>query len=265
MQRGLTRGVQGCGYARGSMTPPSDAPAARTASPRLRNFHHQVLDALGARIVGGGYAEGEQLPTESQLAESFGASRLIIREAMKSLAAKGLVSIRPRTGTHVLPRGEWNLFDPAVLGWHAERPFDRQLIADLMELRQAIEPLAARLAAERATSDEIAAIRQACDAMASAARRSDYIEADLRFHRAVVQACGNPFMVQLATALSAVWKTSFQASSGDWGPDAQAMALHQRLSDAIESRDAPAAQAAVLSLIDRATARIDGSAVDRSS
>ncbi|WP_311222899.1 MULTISPECIES: FadR/GntR family transcriptional regulator [unclassified Acidovorax] len=235
-------------------------PAAPATAPRLRNFHHQVLDALGSRIVMGGYAEGEQLPTEPQLAESLGASRLIIREAMKSLAAKGLVSIRPRTGTHVLPRTQWNLFDPAVLAWHGEQPFAPQLIADLMELRQTIEPLAARLAAQRATPQELLAIGEACAAMASAGTRSAYIEADLRFHGAVMRACGNQFIVQLANALSAVWKTSFQASSDDWGPDAQAMALHQRLHDAIAARDPQAAEAAVLALIERATARIEGSA-----
>ena len=224
--------------------------------PRLRNFHHQIVDAVGASIVAGHYAEGAKLPTEPQLAESYGASRLIIREAMKSLAAKGLVSIRPRTGTHVLPRAEWNLFDPAVLGWQSEAPPDKQLIADLMELRQTIEPLAARLAAARAQPPQVAEIRAAFEAMAQARTQAGYIEADLRFHGAVVRSCGNQFIMQLETALSAVWKTSFQASSDGWGPDAEALALHRTLVESIEAHDAPAAEAAVLALIDRAVVRI---------
>ncbi|MCT9810706.1 FadR family transcriptional regulator [Acidovorax sp. Be4] len=224
--------------------------------PRLRNFHHQIVDAVGASIVAGRYAEGSQLPTEPQLAETYGASRLIIREAMKSLAAKGLVSIRPRTGTHVLPRSEWNLFDPAVLGWQSEAPPDPQLIADLMELRQTIEPLAARLAASRAQPQQVADIREAFEAMAQAQTQVTYIQADLRFHGAVVRSCGNQFIMQLETALSAVWKTSFQASSDAWGPDAQALALHQSLLHAIEAHDPQGAEAAVLALIARAVVRI---------
>lgn len=112
------------------------------SSSQLRNFHQQIVDALGSSIVAGHFAEGIQLPTEPELANTYGASRLIIREAMKSLAAKGLVSIRPRTGTHVLPRSKWNLFDPSVLDWYARLPPDKKLMADLMELRQAIEPQA---------------------------------------------------------------------------------------------------------------------------
>ncbi len=220
--------------------------------PRLRNFHHQIVDAVGASIVAGRYAEGEQLPTEPQLAETYGASRLIIREAMKSLAAKGLVSIRPRTGTHVLPRAEWNLFDPAVLGWQSEAPPDKKLIADLMELRQTIEPLAAA----RALPPQVAEIREAFEAMAKAQTQASYIEADLRFHGAVVRSCDNQFIQQLETALSAVWKTSFQASSDAWGPDAQALELHRSLLHSIEGRDPQGAESAVLALIARAVVRI---------
>ncbi len=224
--------------------------------PLLRNFHDQMVEALGSKIVAGGYAQGEQLPTEPQLAEAYGASRMIIREAMKSLSAKGLVSIRPRTGTHVLPRTQWNLFDPAVLGWHSAALFDDKLIADLMELRRAIEPLAARLAAARCAPADVEALRSAYLAMAGASERAAYIDADMRFHGAVVRACGNQFIVQLENALSAVWKTSFQASSDPWGPDAQALGLHKALLDAIDGRDASAAEAAVFALIERATVRI---------
>lgn len=230
--------------------------------PVLQNFHHQIVAALGQKIVAKGFAEGEQLPTESQLAEEFGASRLSIREAMKSLAAKGLVSIRPRTGTHVLPRSRWNLFDTSVLEWHGSIAFDSKIIADLLELRRAIEPLAARLAAQRGAPEDIAALREAYSAMEAARDQSTYIAADLRFHGAVVSACGNQFMQQLENALAAVWKTSFQASSSKWGPDAQALALHKALLDAVESRNAENAEVAVLALIDRATVRIERVAVE---
>jgi GntR family galactonate operon transcriptional repressor len=223
--------------------------------PKLQNFHTQIVESLGSSIVVGTYQEGAQLPTETQLAQAYGASRLVIREAMKSLAAKGLVSVRPRTGTHVLPRSQWNLFDPTVLAWHGGT-FDKKLIADLVELRRAIEPLAARLAAERAGDDEIDELRNAYEAMASARVREDYIKADLKFHGTVVRACGNQFILQLETALSQVWKTSFRASSGAWGPDSRALALHRTLLNAIEKGRPKAAESATLALIERATERI---------
>lgn len=227
------------------------------SQPRLKNFHHQIVDAIGGSIVAGDFAEGEQLPTEDQLAQTYGASRLSIREAMKSLASKGLVSIRPRTGTHVQARQEWNLFDPAVLAWYGNLPNDRKLLEDLMELRQAIEPVAAKLAAKRARPQDIDAIRIAFSAMEEAKNKQSYIEADLLFHDAVIKSSGNQFMIQLGTALSAVWRTSFQASSDDWGPDPQALALHRTLLDAITGKKPAAAEQAVLALIRRAASRIE--------
>ena len=228
------------------------------STPRLRNFHHQLVDAVGRDIVTGAYQQGAQMPTEPQLAETYGASRMIVREAMKSLAAKGLVSIRPRTGTHVLPRAQWNLFDPSVLNWHDVGNFDARLISDLIELRLAIEPLAARLAATRATEKELEDLRAAYDAMAGAGKRADYIEADLRFHGVVVRACGNLFIQQLETALAAVWRTSFQASTSSSGaPDQSALLLHRELLDAIVQHDAEGAAQAVYALIARATTRIE--------
>ncbi|MGB3070961.1 MAG: FadR/GntR family transcriptional regulator [Ottowia sp.] len=232
--------------------------AGMQSPPRLRNFHHQLVEMVGRDIVTGTYSVDTQMPTEPELAKTYGASRLIVREAMKSLAAKGLVSIRPRIGTHVLPRAQWNLFDPAVLSWHDQSDFDSKLLADLIELRLAIEPLAARLAATRASADEVADLRSAYDAMAGAGQRDSYIEADLRFHGLVVRACGNPFIQQLETALSAVWKTSFRAStSGTGAPDAAALKLHWQLLDAIGRRAPNDAESAAHALIARATARID--------
>lgn len=226
------------------------------SSSQLRNFHQQIVDALGSSIVAGHFAEGIQLPTEPELANTYGASRLIIREAMKSLAAKGLVSIRPRTGTHVLPRSKWNLFDPSVLDWYARLPPDKKLMADLMELRQAIEPQAAHLAALRAEPADMETLQVAYQAMAGASNREDYIDADLRFHGAVVHASGNVFFRQLEMALSAVWTMSFRASSDQWGPDPTALTLHKTLLDAISFRNATAAENAVRALIDRAVMRI---------
>ncbi len=227
--------------------------------PPLKNFHAQIMDSLGSDIVTGVLAPGRQLPTEAELAESFQASRLLIREAMKSLAAKGLVSIRPRIGTHVLPREQWNLFDPAVLSWYGKVPLDAKFIADLLELRSAIEPLAARLAAARAEPQMLEALRSAYEAMATAKDQASYIEADLKFHGTVLRSCGNQFIQQLEAALSEVLKTSFTASSQAWGPDGKSLALHRNLLNAIAGGSSGDAEQASLALIERASERIHSS------
>ena len=227
------------------------------STPRPKNFHDQIVDTLGRRMVAGELAAGERMPPEAQLAESLGVSRLALREAMKTLAAKGMVSIRTRTGTHVLPRRVWNLFDPAVLQWHAQGALDDKFVADLMQLRRLIEPAAARLATLKATPMQLQAIRVAFEAMVQAKDDGAYIAADLGFHGAVLDACDNAFIGQLQGAIAEVLKVSFNASASPLPDDREkALALHRALLLALEARDPVAAAAAVDRLIDRATERI---------
>ena len=227
------------------------------ATARPKNFHDQIVDTLGRRMVAGELAPGERMPPEAPLAESLGVSRLALREAMKTLAAKGMVSIRTRTGTHVQPRQAWHLFDPAVLQWHAQGPLDEKFVTDLMQLRRVIEPAAARLAARQATKSQLQAIRAAYLAMVQAADPAAYVVADLAFHGGVLEACDNAFIGQLQGAISEVLRVSFQASASPLPDDREkALALHRALLDALEARDAEAAAAAVDRLIDRATERI---------
>jgi GntR family transcriptional regulator, galactonate operon transcriptional repressor len=227
------------------------------AAPRPRNFHDQIVDLLGRRMVAGELAPGARIPPEPQLAASLGVSRLALREAMKTLAAKGMVVIRPKTGTHVQPRAAWNLFDPDLLKWHAVQPLDDRFVADLMELRRMIEPAAARIAALRASRAQLKGVREAYAAMAAAPDQASYIAADLRLHAAVLEACDNPFIAQLQGAISEVLKVSFSASSSPL-PDehAHALALHEALVVALEARDEQAAAQAVERLIERAGQRI---------
>jgi DNA-binding FadR family transcriptional regulator len=230
-----------------------------TAPPRPRNFHDQIVDLLGQKMVGGELEPGSRIPPEPQLAQSLGVSRLALREAMKTLAAKGMVSIRPKTGTHVAPRSAWNLFDADLLKWHAGRPLDDRFVADLMELRRMIEPAAARIAAERASKAQLKAVREAYEAMVAAADEAAYIAADLRFHGAVLDACDNQFIRHLQGAISEVLKVSFRASSSSAAhAHAQALRLHETLLVALERRDVDAAAAAVEALIERAGERIRG-------
>src|SRR5476649_1760750 len=109
-----------------------------------RTFQEQVLDRLGHDICSGRYMPGEVLPSEMELCERFGISRIVVREAIKSLVAKGMLVVRPKVGTTVLDPMYWNLFDPSIISWRAHPSvLNRALSRDLMELRRIVEPAAA--------------------------------------------------------------------------------------------------------------------------
>ena len=107
---------------------------------------------------------------KSELAEQFGVSRQAVREALKVLAAKGLVTSRRRAGTFVVPRANWNLLDPDVIAWHPPEKFSPAFLRDIIELRRLIEPAAAAFAAERGGAEQVARIAAALAAMTSAER-----------------------------------------------------------------------------------------------
>lgn len=220
----------------------------------MTTLHRRVLDEMGQQICAGRFAPGDILPAEPILAEQMQVSRITIRETMKSLSAKGMLAVRRRYGTIVLPRSEWQLFDPDVIMWRARSgTVDAGLIDDLMELRTIIEPAAARLAARRATPQDRLALRKAFNAMARAvAGHGDYVPADLAFHGAILSACHNQFVQQMQNALSAILRTSFELSSEIQGGPARSLPMHEALCMAIEQGDAAAAEAAVLTLIARA-------------
>lgn len=229
------------------------------AAIRPKSIHDQIVDTLGRQIVSGEFPAHSQIPTEMVLAESLGIGRLAVREAMKALAARGLVVIRPKTGTQVLPREHWNLFDPQILNWLTQKPLGGKFLDDLIELRRAIEPTAARLAAARREPEDLARMRGDFQAMQAARTREDYIAADLAFHGALLRASGNQFIRQLEGALSGVLRASFTASRGAHVADSKALQLHESLLLACEAGDAAAAQAAVERLIDRAVTNIQAS------
>ena len=225
----------------------------RTTAPRA-TFQEQVLDTLGRDICSGRIRPGQLLPPEADLCVRFGFSRIVIREAIKSLAAKGLLEVARRVGTLVLEPTRWNLFDPDIIGWRAESAaLDPTLQRDLMEMRRVIEPAAVRLAALRASDDDRRNLRAAYMALARAvAGKGDYVKADLAFHTTMLSACGNQFLRQMQDAMGALLRVSFDVITTKPGGPAHSLPLHEAVCEAIERGDADAAERATLLLIDGA-------------
>ncbi|MBI3367618.1 MAG: FadR family transcriptional regulator [Burkholderiales bacterium] len=229
--------------------------ATRTVAPRA-TFQEQVLRQLGRDICTGRFRPGQVLPSEPDLSERFGFSRIVIREAIKSLAAKGLIEVRRRVGTLVLEPTRWNLFDPEVIMWRAESiEVDPTMSRDLAELRRVVEPAAVRLAALRASDDARKALRAAYMAMERAvAGKGNYVTADLAFHAIILSACGNQYLRQMQEAMSAILQASFRIISEKPGGPAFSLPMHEAVCVAIERGDADAAERAALVLIEQAEA-----------
>ncbi|UUP19155.1 Pyruvate dehydrogenase complex repressor [Nitratireductor thuwali] len=232
--------------------------------PLRRTSHSHVVNELGREIVSGAIPIGSILPGDNELADRFKVSRTVLREAMKTLSAKGLIVPRARIGTRVTERKQWNLFDADVLSWHLERGFDRLFLIHLSEMRLSFEPSAAELAAKRATPENVRALLRIADEMSSAGTPEDLIRADLQFHLTVLQACENPFMYNVGSLIEAALVGAFGLSSPD-RPSREFQEIghsHHLIAEAISRRDPPAAAEAMRQVIligrDHALGRVDG-------
>jgi len=224
----------------------------------IKNVHGHTLDQLGEAIVGGRHPPGASIPPEPVLCDELGVSRTVVREAVKSLVAKGMLVTGPKVGTRVLPSEQWNWFDPDVVAWQAKAGLTREFLRDLQELRRVVEPAAVRLAAERATAADIAGIEQAYAGMKQAIEQGgDYVKSDLAFHQGLLRACHNRMVVQMSKALGALLRTSFELSTAKPDGPAQSLPLHRAVLDAVIARNPAKAEKAILVLIDGAADDIE--------
>ena len=224
----------------------------------LRNVHGGTVDLLGEAIVTGRYPVASSLPPEPMLCEELGVSRTVVREAVKSLIAKGLLVTGPKLGTRVLAQAHWNWFDPQVVAWQSRAGLSREFLRDLQELRRLVEPAAVRLAAQRATPEDVCEIEAAFDGMKSAIEHGgDYVGADLRFHQGLLSAGHNRMVAQMGKALGALLRTSFEISTARPDAPAQSLALHRAVLDAVIERSPRRAERAILVLIDAANDDIE--------
>lgn len=224
----------------------------------IKNVHGNTLDALGEAIVAGRYPPGSTVPPEPTLCEELGVSRTVVREAVKSLAAKGLVTTGPKVGTRVLASDQWNWFDPSVVAWQSKVGLTREYLRDLQELRRVVEPAAVRMAAQRATREDVAELEQAYAGMKHAIEEGgDYVTYDLRFHQGLLKACHNRMLIQMSKALAALLRTSFEISTSRKDGPRQSLPLHRAVLDAVAAHQPALAEKAILVLIDGASEDIE--------
>ncbi|KTR24938.1 FadR/GntR family transcriptional regulator [Curtobacterium citreum] len=219
-----------------------------------RGLHAQVLETLGQQIVDGLLRPGTVVHPEA-VAEEYGVSRSVVREALRVLQSLGLVEPRQRVGTLVRPASSWELLAPTVIRWRGASPAYFSQQRELLELRLGVEPVAAALAATNTTTtaDTTAAVLAAATDMAAACDRDDsraYLEADVRFHRALLAASGNAVFAHFAGTVEALLRTRTSESRDTitrWTHDAAAR--HVAVARAVVDGDADAASSAATALL----------------
>lgn len=225
----------------------------KVGSERL---HGAIARDLGVAIVSGDLPPGHVLGNEIEFSERLAVSRSAYREAVRTLAAKGLVESRPRTGTRVLPTARWNLLDPDVLAWLFESEPSEDIVDGLFELRLIVEPAAATLAALRRTDDDLSQMRDALETMERMTLRTDEgRSADRDFHQAVLAATRNPPLISLASTIGAGvrFTTLYKQRKRRLPPDP--MPEHWAVFSAIEAGDGALAKAAMETLVTSALAQ----------
>lgn len=234
----------------------ADGAVIRAASTRRQtggahSLRDGVTTLIAQRILSGRYPEGAAIPVEADLVAEFGVSRTVLREAVRTLAAKGLLETRQRAGTLVPAKPSWHLLDPDVLSWMGGIDPDRDFTFGLIEARAVIEPAAAALAAERSTARDLAAMETAYLAMCAAA--ADDVEAsiraDLDFHLAILRASRNPVFANLGDVVGAALLSVFRLTTTASENYAATLAVHERVLQAIRMRDAPRARAEMEGLL----------------
>jgi len=216
-----------------------------------RGVHELVIEEIGASIIAGDFPPGALLPSEAELCEAMGVSRTGLREALRVLAAKGLVEAKPKVGTLVRAREHWNYLDADILAWRLRSRDADTVIGELYELRHLIEPMAAALAARNANAADLETMLKAYRDMEAAGDDGVKITApDLKFHRAIIEASGNRLFSSLAHVLQAALSVNFDLVRDAPRGHRHSMPAHQKVLEAIADRNANAARVAMQELIE---------------
>jgi DNA-binding FadR family transcriptional regulator len=230
------------------MTPYSEAPSTHRVE-RPASLVEQTVQRLARNIVSGLYA-GETLPTQDELAREFEVSRTVMREALSMLVSRGMLDVRTKTGTRARPMREWQVLNRDVVEWRFLRTPEDEFMRDLVDFRVEIEVRAARLAAERASAEDLASIHEAF-AVFEKHKVDDpqFMVVDENLHAAILKASNNRFFDQMAPIVRAALSLVSKAQRALPQMGDQVIEAHRKVVTAIEARDADGAEAAMRALL----------------
>jgi DNA-binding FadR family transcriptional regulator len=216
--------------------------------------HLEIAATLGGEILSGARLPGSRLPSMDEMFQIFGVSRLVVREVMRTLAAKGMVTSKARIGTRVSDPAQWNWLDPQVLSWRSELGLDRAFLTQLTQVRLALEPAAASLAAENRSEQDLMVMQTALDGMyASGDNHQKFSKADRSFHEAIIAATHNPFFyassASMEVVLSRILSAVAQSVASSKITHIRSAAQHERILEAIAARKSKAAAQAMIRVI----------------
>ncbi|MUL43647.1 FadR family transcriptional regulator [Streptomonospora sp. PA3] len=233
-----------------------------SAAPDHRTLHNRVLAEVGPAIAAGEYEPGAVL-TLDRLAQSYGVSRTVAREAVRVLESMRLVVSRPRTGVRVRPPQEWSVYDPQLIRWRLAGPGRIEQLRSLTELRAAVEPPAAAFAARRADAEERRSLAELNERMAATGRSGDlegFLRLDIEFHRRILQLSGNEMFAGLAGVVAEVLTGRTEYDLMPHQPRAEALRLHTHVAEAIGGGLADVAQAAMRAIVDEVVSALESEA-----
>ncbi len=226
--------------------------APKIAPPSMR-LHASIARDIGVGIAAGRLRPGDTLAGEIEASEQLAVSRTAYREAIRILAAKGMVESRTKTGTRVNPRDRWHILDPELLGWFLETKPTAGFVRDLFEVRMMVEPHAAALAASNHVAADVAAMEEQLETMGRLGLgNAEGRAADRAFHRQLLVATRNEMIAALSSSVCAAvsWTTHFKHRTQKTPRDP--LAEHRLVLDAIKSRDAARARSEMMELVEAA-------------
>ncbi|MDT0194765.1 FCD domain-containing protein [Arthrobacter sp. AB6] len=219
------------------------------------DLHAALVESLGLGIADGRWAPHSVLRLD-ELEGQHNVSRSVVREAARVLSSKGMLESRRRFGTVVQPEECWNLYDPQVIRWRLASARRLEQLQSLNELRGAIEPQAARLAAERASWDAGSELVSLAARLWAAGQRGDqeeFLRLDVEFHAAILKASGNAMFSQLQNLVAEVLTGRTEHGLMPHLPHHEALQLHVDLASAIQRGEAGAAHAAMSRIVEQST------------
>lgn len=235
------------------MSEPGSMIRALSGRHAARNFHSYVITEVGLGIASGRFPVGSTLPGDAEMMDMFGVSRTVLREAVKTIEAKGLVEARAKVGTRVLPRSRWNLFDRQVLTWIQDAGPDAAFLASFLELRDTVEVQIAGLAAQRRSAEHLRMLQYWQNQRQTTASMAEpHALAEFEFHRILCEASHNPFL-RAASALvefGVVRAMIPRVEVGVQDYAAEKATEYVRLTESVASGDRSAAVAAMTMILE---------------